>query len=94
MDIKSWEEIGDCWQKDGSRINQERMFHVMHGVFERKGKWKDDDTWSMQLEKEFMNEYGIFYDMPEPERKTSRKRIPAGIEDIIKGERSQISFGP
>ena len=76
MDVRSWEEIGDCWQKDGSRINQERMFQVMHGVFERKGKWKDDNTdntWSMQLEEEFMTEYDLAYDMPEPEKKASRK---------------------
>ena len=91
MNVRSWEDIGDIWQKDGSRENQEKMFQVMHGVFERKGEWSFDNSWSRQLENEFMTEYNLVYDTPEPERKASRKRIPAGIEDIIKGERPQLN---
>ena len=91
MKIISWEEIGDCWQKDDSIENQKRMFQVMEGVFERLSKWPYDKTWSMVFEEEFMKEYNLMYDKPEPLRRVSRKRVPAGIENIIKTERPELN---
>ena len=38
-----------------------------------------------------MTDYDLVYYKPEPERKVSRKIIPAMIEKIIKGEKPQLS---
>ena len=91
MDVQSWEDIGANWQTDGSLENQKCLFQIMHGVFERNKNWSVDQTWSSQLEGEFMKEYSLKYDKPEPERKEAKKRVPAGIEEIIKGERPAIN---
>ena len=91
MKISFWEDIGRCWQEDGSVENQERMFHVMYGVFERDSKWPYGKSWSSKLEEEFMREYNLRYDKPEPVREASRQKIPAGIEDIIKTERPEMN---
>ena len=91
MNISSWEDIGHSWQHDDSAENQERMFQIMYGVFERDSKWPYGKTWSSKLEEEFMREYNLRYDRPEPLRKASRRRTPAGIEDIIKTERPELN---
>ena len=91
MNIQTWEDIGHTWQKDGSLKNQEWMFHIMHGVFQMDENWDKGKTWSEQLEDEFMKEYHLEYDTPEPLRKASRKRIPSGIEEIIKSDRSELN---
>ena len=63
----------------------------MEGVFERLSKWPYDKTWSMVFEEEFMKEYNLKYDKPEPLRKAAQRRIPAGIENIIKTERPELN---
>ena len=65
LEVLTWEGIGDKWQSDGSLENQQRMFQIMHGVFERHGKWIGVDTWALELEKEFMQQYGLQYDKPD-----------------------------
>ena len=38
-----------------------------------------------------MREYNLRYDRPEPVREASRRKTPAGIEDIIKTERPEMN---
>ena len=45
----------------------------------------------MVFEEEFMKEYNLKYDKPEPERRVSQRRIPAGIENVIKTERPELN---
>ena len=91
LDVLTWEDIGDQWQSDGSPENQQRMFQIMHGVFERCGKWNGVDTWAIELEREFMQQYGLQYDKPDSERQLKRKRVPAGIEEIIKNQKPALN---
>ena len=60
----------------------------MHGVFERKSEWGEKE-WSMVLEDQFMKEAGLKYS--DPPIVTTGKRMPAGLEKLIKNVRNEIN---
>ena len=89
-DVKRWDDIGSVWKKDGGEVNQKRLYHIMHGVFERETMW-NGNSWQQCAEEEFMNEQNIKYPSEDVNAagKNKRKRTLTGIQQIIMNERNE-----
>ena len=85
MDIVDWNDIGKAFRTDESREMCEKMYYVMHGVFER------DLHWAEKMEKKVMKIHGVAYDSPPPEQKFGSKKVSSGIEVIIKQQRCECN---
>ena len=91
-DVKRWDDIGSVWKKDGGEVNQKRLYHIMHGVFERETMW-NGNSWQQCAEEEFMNEQNIKYPSEDVNAagKNKRKRTSTGIQQIIMNERNEAN---
>ena len=75
MIVNKFRDIGESWATDWSSENQERLFQVMFGMYDR------DLQWSLRLEQEFMNLHNIAYsETPSPRRKGCYERIIASMK--------------
>ena len=59
-EVKGWEDIGTEWKKDGGEDNQKKLYHIMHGVFEREINW-NGRSWQQCFEEQFMNSQNLHY---------------------------------
>ena len=93
-DVKRWEDIGCAWKEDGGEDNQKRLYHIMHGVFERETKW-NGRSWQEVIEEEFMKNEKLCYtsrDMnPAGKSKRKRKEAATGIQRVIMSERNELN---
>ena len=85
MDTLDWNDIGKAFRSDGSRAMCEKMYYIMHGVFER------DLQWAEKMENKVMKIHGIAYNSPPPEQKFGSKKVSSGIEVIIKQQRCECN---
>ena len=94
-DVNKWEDIGSEWKKDGGEDNQKRLYHIMHGVFERETKW-NGRSWQEFIEEEFMKNENLHYPSSRGvnqsgKNKRKRKEAATGIQKIIMNERNELN---